>query len=200
MVRLAISVEGPTEERFIQKVIAPHLQELGIYATPLLLGKNGGDVSVHRIKKDLNRLAHSFDVVTTLYDFYGFRGKDRTENKESLEQKIANCIAAPLRDKVIPYIQMYEFEGILFSSPEIIESNLLDRGLAGWANDILQQFDNNPEKINDSPQTAPSKRLLDKTKYIKTVHGPNIASEIGLDTLRERCSGFGEWLNRLEVI
>ncbi len=200
MVRLAISVEGQTEEKFIQKVIVPHLRGKGIYAVPLLLGRKGGDVSLPRIKKELNNLANSFDKVTTLYDFYGFRDKDNAENKVSLEKKIVATVATPLRGRIIPYIQMYEFEGLLFSSPEAIENNIQQTGLATWAHDVLQQCGNNPENINDSQQTAPSKRLLGKTTYIKTVHGPNIAMEIGLDVLRERCSGFGRWLNTLEVL
>ncbi len=200
MVRLAVSVEGLTEERFIQMVITPHLCNRGIYATPLLLGENGGDVSLPRIKRDLNHLATSFDKVTTLYDFYGFRGKEESDNKISLEQKIIKCVAAPLRSRIIPYIQMYEFEGILFSSPKAIENNICQKGLKDWADKILQQFNGNPEKINDSKQTAPSKRLQDKTYYMKTVHGPNIAREIGLAKLREKCAGFDDWLNNLETL
>ncbi len=198
MVRLAISVEGPTEERFVHMVMVPYLEARKIYAVPLLLGRAGGDVSLPRIKKDLNRLARSFDKVTTLYDFYGFRGKDETENKESLEQKIVDSAAKPLRDRIIPYVQMYEFEGLLFSSPEAIESNILQTGLSDWAQGIVNEFDGNPEKINDSKNTAPSKRLLRKADYIKTVHGPDIAVEIGLDGLRGKCPGFDAWLNQLE--
>lgn len=200
MVRLAISVEGLTEERFIKMVIVPYLQKRCIYAEPLQLGCSGGDVSLSRIKKDLNNLANSFDKVTTLYDFYGFRGKAVDENKASLEDKIIDCVATPLREKIIPYVQMFEFEGILFSSPEAIENNIQQTGLADWAKNVLQQFGDDPEKINDSSQTAPSKRLLNKTNYIKTVHGPDIAKEIGLDALREKCTGFGEWLNKLEEL
>lgn len=200
MVRLAISVEGQTEERFIQMVVVPYLQDREIYAQPLLLGDTGGDVSLPRIKKDLNILANSFDKVTTFYDFYGFRGKDETESKETLEQKIVSCAAAPLRDRIIAYVQMYEFEGILFSSPDAIENSIQQSGLADWANSLLKEFGDNPEQINDSPQTAPSKRLMSKADYIKTVHGPNIAKEIGLNTLRDKCKGFGDWLNRLESL
>ncbi len=76
MVRLAISVEGSTEERFMKLVIVPYLEKHKIFATPLLISKNGGDVSLSRIKKDLNNLARSFDKVTTFYDFYGFHGKE----------------------------------------------------------------------------------------------------------------------------
>ena len=164
------------------------------------MGCNGGDVSLSRVKKDLNNLANSFDKVSTLYDFYGFNGKAGDENKASLENKIIDCVAAPLREKIIPYVQMYEFEGILFSSPEAIENNIQQTGLVDWAKDVLQQFGDDPEKINDSSQTAPSKRLLNKTNYIKTVHGPDIAKEIGLTVLRKKCAGFSEWLNKLETM
>lgn len=200
MVRLAISVEGPTEERFVEMVLKPHLQTREIYAYPFPLGGAGGYVYIPRIKEDLNNLANSFDKVTTLYDFYGFRGKDATENKSSLEQKIVDCVAAPLRRRIIPYVQMYEFEGILFSSPEAIENNIQQRDLAQWAENILRQFGNDPERINDSEQTAPSKRLISQANYIKTVHGPNIAREIGLAVLRVRCAGFGVWLDTLEAL
>jgi len=35
MVRLAISVEGQTEERFVKILIVPHLERFGIYRTHL---------------------------------------------------------------------------------------------------------------------------------------------------------------------
>ena len=200
MVRLGISVEGATEERFVQMVLTPHLQNREIYVQPLLLGRTGGDISLRRIRKDLNNLANSFDKVTTLYDFYGFRDKSDGESKESLEQKIKECVAAPLRGRIIPYVQMYEFEGILFSSPQAIENNLQEDGLAEWADAVLQQFGNDPEKINDSKITAPSKRLLEKANYRKIVHGPDIAKEIGLTALRTKCTGFGNWLDSLEAL
>jgi len=75
MVRLAISVEGQTEEKFVNKLLIPYFQKKGIYIQPILLA-SGGDVYIPRIKKELNNLAKSFDKVTTLYDFYGFRKKD----------------------------------------------------------------------------------------------------------------------------
>ena len=147
MVRLAISVEGQTEEKFVKTVIIPHLQKLSIYTQPILLGKTGGNVSLPRIERDLNPLANSFNYVTTLYEFYGFRGKKDGETKESLEEKIVKCVAAPLRNRIIPYVQKYEFEGLRFSSPEAIESKISQAGVADWATNILQEFNNNPESL-----------------------------------------------------
>ncbi len=201
MVRLAVSVEGQTEERFIKEVVAPHLQSREIYAQPILLGHRGGDVSILRVRKDLTQLLRSFDKVTTFYDFYGFRGKDEAESKESLEQKILDCVEDYSHDQLIPYVQMYEFEGLLFSSPEAIENNIPPySGLSDWARRVVGEFGGNPETINDSEQFAPSKRLSGKARYIKTIHGPGIAGEIGLDVLRGKCRGFGKWLSELEKL
>ena len=199
MVRLAVSVEGQTEERFIKEVIAPHLEGQEIYAQPIPLGSGGGDVSMPRVRKDLISLLGSFDKVTTFYDFYGFRGKDEAESRESLEAKILDCVESQSRDRLIPYIQMYEFEGLLFSSPEAIERNIPPyKGLSGWVRGVVNSFGGRPELINDSEYSAPSKRLERKTEYRKTIHGPLVAKEIGLSVLREKCPNFGEWLSKLE--
>ncbi len=34
MVRLAVSVEGPTEEQFVGNLLVPYLQNIGIYTSP----------------------------------------------------------------------------------------------------------------------------------------------------------------------
>jgi hypothetical protein len=82
---------------------------------------------------------------------------------------------------------MYEFEGLLFSSPSAMADILQDEKIELWAKNILDQFNGNPELINDSPETAPSKRLA-VTPYRKTTHGPNIVKEIGLPKFTHRAS------------
>jgi hypothetical protein len=190
-------VEGATEERFIKGLLAPYLSTKGIYATPISLN---GNVSVDRVRHELKHLVHSFDYTSTFYDFYGFKHKDPLDTKETLEDKIHAAVNNDLRHKLIPYIQMYEFEGLLFSSPSAIASNLRDTELCKWAEDILEEFNNNPETVNNSKETAPSKRLEKRTIYRKTTHGPNIATEIGLDKIREMCFGFNAWLSKIESL
>ena len=80
MVRIGISVEGPTEERFIKAVLGPYLLAKGINITPISMG---GDVNVDRAKNELKRIANSFEYVTTLYDFYGFKKKILTKVKRA---------------------------------------------------------------------------------------------------------------------
>lgn len=201
MVRVGISVEGTTEERFVQMVLAPYLEQKQVYITPISMG---GDVKLDRVKSELKKIANSFDYVTTFYDFYGFKGKLDSDTKASLEQKMHDHAHASIQAKLIPYVQMYEFEGLLFSCPIAMHSALNQpkpqSTVEIWANGILAQFESNPEKINDSPQTAPSKRLESNTNYRKTTHGPNIAKQIGMQKLREACVGFNDWVTRLEQL
>ncbi|MFT7560371.1 MAG: hypothetical protein ACI93R_002290 [Flavobacteriales bacterium] len=197
MVRIGISVEGPTEERFVKAVLAPYLFGKGIYITPISMG---GDVSVDRAKGELKKMANSFDYLTTLYDFYGFKKKADNESKANLEQRLENAVHNGVKPKLIPYIQMYEFEGILFSCPEAMERALNESGVKEWCQGVLDDFNGNPETINNSIETAPSKRLEKETSYRKTTHGPNIAQEIGIDKIRKKCIGFNEWLNKLEAL
>jgi hypothetical protein len=197
MVRVGISVEGPTEERFIKAVLAPYLAAKDICITPISMG---GDVNVDRVKSELKNIGFSFDYVTTLYDFYGFKKKFEGDNKASLEQHIFDVVHESIKPKLIPYIQMYEFEGLLFSCPEGMERGLNETGVKEWCQSILDSFDHDPEKINNSIDTAPSKRLEKETGYRKTTHGPNIAKEIGIEKIREMCAGFNDWLTKLEAL
>ena len=57
-----------------------------------------------------------------------------------------------------------------------------------------------PEEINNSPQTAPSKRLQYWTHghYGKTTSGIAIAKAIGIERMRSKCPLFNRWLSQLE--
>jgi hypothetical protein len=65
--------------------------------------------------------------------------------------------------------------------------------------DILREC-REPENINDSSITAPSKRLdiLSNNRFKKTTTGITIAKEIGLQKIREKCPIFNEWLTKIE--
>lgn len=195
MVRLGVSVEGVTEERFVSGTLVPYLAKKNVYASAVTMG---GSVSLDKIRSELKDIAYSFDYVTTLYDFYGFSRKETGETKSSLENRIFSSVHKSIQYRIIPYIQMYEFEGLLFSSPKILAEAFNDDDVQSWAEEILRDFRDNPEAINDSVETAPSKRLMARVNYKKTIHGPNIASEMGLEKIREMCPGFNEWLERLE--
>ncbi len=49
MIRLAISVEGRTEEEFVKNLLVGHLKNREVEAQPILLGPHGGGVTVQRL-------------------------------------------------------------------------------------------------------------------------------------------------------
>jgi hypothetical protein len=81
-----------------------------------------GNINLRRVKREIEILTRSFDFVTTFYDFYGFKGKEQQETKDTLESKMTQDINIDIVKKVIPYVQMYEFEGLIFSNPSILSS------------------------------------------------------------------------------
>ncbi len=211
MIRLAVSVEGHTEEEFVKSVLVPHLRNSGIETTPVLVGSargrsGGGNVSLELLAKEMVALYWKHDAVTSLVDFYGFRGKgvktiDQLE--QDLNQRIKEDMSAKWdQRRVIAYIQLHEFEGLLFSKPEAFGA--VFGNAAKCIVTKLHQMRSRlptPEDINDSPHSAPSKRISDAIpSYRKRLDGPSVADEIGLTVIRRECTRFNGWLTQLESL
>lgn len=212
-------VEGKTELNFIEKLLRPRLaeKEINIRATQVTKpGEKGGDVKFSRVKRDvLLHLTQRDDTfVTTFVDYYGLREWPRLEeiHQGADPRQIANllqeaaleeiCKAVPKQNaarRFLPFIAMHEFEALLFSDSAILASAL---GVS--ENDIVSVLRKcgSPEAINNSPSTAPSKRLDNWAggKFAKTTTGIAIASQIGIAKMRERCPLFAGWLNKLECL
>lgn len=204
MIRLAVSVEGETEEEFVKASLAPHLRSNDVYATPVLIGRarrpirGGGNVSIDRLVQEMRHLSKSFDAVTSLVDFYGFRGKG-SKSPNELVEALRNRISQFDETSVFPYVQPHEFEGLLFSNVEAFGKVLPDAPVDELKS-IRSAFDT-PEEINDHPEAAPSKRIKALIpRYRKTLHGPLLAREIGLGTMRRECPLFDAWLETLEAL
>ena len=204
MTRLGISVEGETEEEFVKEALAIHLQSRGIHAIPVLLGRarrraqSGGNVTIDRLASEMRDLRHSFDAVTSLVDFYGFRGKG-TRSPDGLVQAIRDRIGRRDDESVFPYVQVHEFEGLLFSDVDAFQAVFHDAPVDDLRS-IRSAF-HTPEDINDDAMTAPSKRIGKLIRsYRKRLHGPMVAIEIGLERIRRECVRFDEWLRRLESL
>ncbi len=210
MIRLSISVEGPTEEQFVKRVLAGHLRSRDIEPIPILLGRargsgRGGNVSLERLAADMSRCFWNFDVVTSLVDFYGFRDREG-RTVEELEQQILQEVKKKIRcdldeRKVIPYIQLHELEGLLFTDVAAF-GNVL--GVTGQSiaqlSGVRSQFQT-PEDINDGSDTAPSKRIIQIIPTYKKVYdGPLVASTTGLDTTRKECPRLDQWVGQLESL
>ena len=209
MSRVMVFVEGQTEETFVRVLLVPYFSRLGIYLTPILAqtspGHKGGIVSYGKVKHQLTRLCRQDQgaYVTTMMDYYGLpndfpgldgRVPDAHEQVARLEQALQQDIDAP---NFIPNLMLHEFEALLFSAPEKIAEWLDDQALLAPMAAIRGAFAT-PEHINNSLQTAPSKRILALVPhYKKTVDGPLIAEDIGLDAIRAQCPHFNNWIERL---
>lgn len=218
MVRVYVICEGQTEETFIKEVLYSLFLAKSIYLQPVLIGKpghKGGNFTFRRLLADIKPLlGDSTAYCTTLFDFYGlpndFPGKIQAQSMISSKDK-ANCITQALLDSLqettisleslrrfIPYIQMYEFEGLLFSDCAGLALAIGQPQMRQQLQDIRDKF-SSPEDINDSYRTAPSKRLRSMyAGYDKPIHGSLASLEIGIETIRQECQLFDRWLQQIE--
>ncbi|WP_248748604.1 DUF4276 family protein [Pseudomonas sp. MWU15-20650] len=220
MIRVHVICEGQTEEMFINEVLAQAFYHLDIYLMPALIGKpghKGGNFRFERLLTDVEKrlLGDRQAYCTTFFDFYGlpeeFPGKAHAAVKNSMDEK-ADCLLQAMVERLanelgdeamrrfIPYVQMYEFEGLLFSCPRRLASGINQPALEERFMHIRNEFET-PETINNSPMTAPSKRLQSLyAGYDKPLHGSLAAIEIGLPAIREQCSRFDNWLSEMEAL
>lgn len=208
--RVAISVEGQTEEEFVKKVLAPHLREKGVEPTPIVIGvgrrgSRGGNVSMPRLAGDMVSLFHKYDAVSSLVDFYGFRGKGDM-SIDALEQQLADEIKDKLggrwrSDRVLAYVQRHEFEGLLFSNVDAFSDSINATERAVQELRSIRAGFATPEDINDDQETVPSKRIVTALhRYHKVQDGLLIAQTMGMDVIVAECPRFAAWVKKLEAL
>lgn len=224
---LQIIVEGSSEENFVNDVMVKHFALLGIFvsARKIRTGwdrinnkpSKGGLLKYSKFKNDVLRWiesdkGRSNTFYTSFIDLYAFP-KDsespyilRIQQLTDPYQKVTELEKAIKQDinhpNFIPYIQLHEFEALILSDPDRLLGMYPDgqTGINRLKKDIGST---NPEEVNESPQTAPSKRI---TRYLpdyegqKAQVGPLVAEDIGLTELRKKCPHFNEWITQLEKI
>ena len=221
MKKLFIVTEGETEELFVKKVIRPHLQRLGMHAeaqqwiTNRKLGTGGGggnfDLIENHIRRLMSRYQHDQTVfISVMVDLYAFPKQGNSVFDDTIS-KIQNGKDKVLRleDRLkermayrnfIPYVQLYEFETLLLSKPDALSVFYTDKKkeIEALADEVSGM---NPEDINDTPEGAPSRRIIKhilKYEKQKTSAGVITAEKIGLPHLRATCSHFNDWITKLE--
>ena len=219
MVRVHVLVEGQTEETFVKGVLQPYFNRHEIFLLARLIGKpshRGGIGEYPRARRDIlvTLKQESRAFCTTMFDYYGMpdswpqreaaKHNPFSQKAGMIEQAILSDIAGELGDgfntaRLVPYVQMHEFEALLFSDVKLLADGLeLANDAAIQA--IQNQFQT-PEEIDDSPQTAPSKRILSlNPSYAKVLDGVRISQSIGLDMMRAQCPHFNEWIGKLEAL
>jgi hypothetical protein len=214
-------VEGQTEETFVNEVLGRHLYAVGFHSVGArYIGgarRRGGICGWAEARQGIvNHLRQDGQIfVTTMVDYYGLpqsdgrewpgraaaallRSDDRASFVEShLSQDVREILDT---NRFIPFVVMHEFEALLFSDCAAFGRAIGQPELALELAAIRDGFDT-PEGINDSPESAPSKRILAlKPSYEKPLLGALAALEIGLEKIRAECPHFDGWVRRLESL
>ena len=221
MNRLLVLVEGVTEERFVNEVLEPHLRSSGyIQVVARLLGnarqrsRRGGIRGWSSERRNLeDRLRQDSGIVVALMvDYYAlpqsgpraWPGRAASTGADAVEDALQECIAHRMgggfdRGRFLPLVMMHEFEAMLFSDCEAFGREIGRPDLIPHLQAIRDSFES-PEEIDDSPETAPSKRIEALfPAYQKVLMGTLATLQIGLDRIRGECPHFRGWLERLEA-
>ena len=226
MTRLLIHTEGETEDAFVEDVLAPHLYGLGyVSVAARLMGsaqsreRRGGVKPWDSVRDEIvdNFVGDSELVVSTMVDYYGMPNDwpgraDAAASVLATAERAALIENAMLEDvrvrmdrnfninRFVPYVMMHEFEAMLFSDCDRFAYAVGSPHLSRDFQAVRDAFAN-PEDIDDSPISAPSKRIeLLLPGYSKPLIGTNAALNIGLDAIRGECPHFRGWLGRLETL
>jgi hypothetical protein len=218
MRRLLVVAEGQTEQLFAKKLLSGYLRDKGmtnLVQSPVIKTTHGGLLSFSQLENDLNHYLRESDVVvTTMIDFYalpsdfpGYEDAARIVNHKDrvvyLENALRNHFSKGKGfhlDTFVPYIQLHEFETMVFSSKDsfdIFDDSEVERKKL---ESIVEEYPD-PELINDHRETAPSKRLLKLIPgYNKVLYGNQMIERIGLEVVRSKCSHFNEWIEKVMVL
>ena len=219
--------EGQTEQGFVECVLKPYLINNGVAAVKSILvttnkkkNARGGLVTYQHAYNDLITMLSMYQdgdyechIFTTMFDLYAlpndFPGyakahsiADRYCRVAAFEEAFATAIRS---SRFIPYIQLHEYEALVFCGLDYLTDMYKE---SQKSIDKLKEVLNligNPELVNDSPDTAPSKRIIQAIEgvkkhlynYDKPKAGRYVAEKVGIEVLRKKCSHFNEWVEKL---
>lgn len=215
MKMIYILCEGQTEEAFINEVLCPYFANLMIFINPIICTTKrttakkfkGGVSDYNKIKNELVILCkqHKNEIVTTMFDYYAMPSNtpniacsevDIYKRMELIEEAINKDIGL---SNCFFNLMLHEFEGMLFSSPDAF-IKITDQKTVEKIQKIRDEAIS-PEHINNSPATAPSKRLEALIpNYAKVKNGALLSKNIGIDTLLKECKHFADWVEKIRNI
>ena len=206
MKKVLVLVEGFTEKRFVDDILKPYFQAKGVF----IIARNLKGISKYEIiSKEVNNLLKdtSADLVTTMIDYYrlpsDFPQKQQLNLQLQSYKKVETLESAFTGDiqnlKFLPYLQLHEFEALLFSEVSHFSKVLSTKSHVSYFEKIVQTL--KPEEINDQPNTSPANRIKKIfPQYQKESHGAILAKAIGLVKMREKCPHFNQWIELLEQV
>jgi hypothetical protein len=214
---LHVLCEGQTEEIIARDVLNSHFSDEDAYITPSILttkrpagtpAYKGGVTSWLKLERELRRLLrdNSTTVLTTLLDYYAFPADapgmaDRPYGSPyDRVRHVESALAEAIDDRrFVPHLVLHEIEAWVLVGCRCLGEVMGDPGPAAELERTVH-YESGPELVNDGIDTAPSKRIMNAyPRYAKTIDGPLVIAEIGLDVIRSSCPHADDWLRELEA-
>ncbi len=218
MAGIFLIVEGDAEERFYKDTFASAFNNHYFIVVQMPNKRNltarahkGGRVSydscVDNVRRFLRSSTHC-SLLALVYDYYGLHATfsdHLAAHESSLDQQVAAIQSRLQREINDPrfrfVLQVHEFESYLFSDPSQLAAHFGKPGSLPVLNAILQDFGNDPEMINNAPETAPSKRLAKLfPEFGKVTDGVTLANKTGVATMRKACKRFDAFCRLIESL
>lgn len=214
--QIALVVEGQTESAFVGEILAPYLQEFDVYVKPVIVKTSRladgtafrGGGSWRHYESDLRKLlgATQFRWVSILIDFYAYPrdapGADCCarphQPRRCAEQRVQAMATTIDHPRFVPHVVLHEFETWVIAAATGSSAVLGERAVADKLTAEANTVSGDIELLNDSPQTAPSKRVLQCWPgYDKVTDGIEVIRESGLEAVIGRCPGLKSWIEQL---
>ena len=212
MKRVVIVCEGPTEQEFCKEILCDYFIKKDIcIETPLIKHSGGGVVPWSTLYRQVSKHLCEKDVYVSIFiDYYGIKDSynypkweeaKQISNHEKRVEFLEAAMQEQLCQRFIPHLQLHEFESLLFSDISVFEKSFMPSELKmDKLRRAVKEFPN-PEDINNSPSTAPSKRIEEAVwGYRKVLYGNFLAMEIGLDKILATCPHFRKWIEDIQNI
>ncbi|RRD48388.1 DUF4276 family protein [Arachnia propionica] len=209
---IALLVEGHTEERVVDQVLAPAARKHDIVLQPIVVctsaGHHGGGSwrNYHDKLQVLLKQQH-LDTVGILIDLYGYpsgapgRSPSSTSDREALMQALVDKYDKHDSPRFRPCIVLHEVEAWVLAAIDAggADKDLEPRQVARVRRAIEEA--GGAEAVNSQPDLAPSKRLTRIVPgYLKVVNGPRWIAAAGLGAVLERCPVFKAWWEELLIV
>ncbi len=205
MKRLAIVVEGATEQGFVQRVLAPHLStfDAAVDVRGVLIGGRGGHLHPATLQREINNLFSSrFHTISTMFDLFHLRndvpGRDLSLHGKQRAESIEAALSAVIgHTRFIPYLSIHDVEALTFADVDRLAAVI---GVDDRARDVLAAAAvRGPEAINDDrPPAYVIESVFPRYAKLKSTIGVLALEQVGLHAMRDKCFHFAQWLLRLE--
>jgi hypothetical protein len=217
MRKLHILVEGPTEQAVVRDAIGPYLSSADLYVNSSILITNrpaggpaykGGVSNWAGILKDIRPLLgdSSITLLTTLFDYYAFPADaPGMANRPSgspykrvkhVEHALAETISSR---RFLPHLVIHEIEAWVLAACQRLGDLMGDPSGAEQLSRVVQR-EASPELVDEGTETAPSKRIKAAyPRFRKTLDGPLVIADAGMDAIRQCCPHADQWLTNIEA-